>query len=313
LANTDDAVLSVAGATKTFGSQVALAGVDLAIARGELYALIGHNGAGKTTLIKAISGRLQLDSGSIRILGHDVHTNASARSLFGLVPQSIALYDHLTPRENLEVLGRLSGVSANDLSRTVEQALELVSLTDRANDRTADLSGGMQRRLNIAAGTLHSPPLLLLDEPTVGVDLMARERIHDMLRDLKRRGLAILVTTHDLEQAEELADRVGVIAAGRVLGEGDPALLVREIFGDAKELILTLVREPDADGMAFLANQGLRRAEGETVWTGRLTGGFAHVSDLGSRAAAAGLAVDELRVREPGLRGVFFSLTGSEL
>jgi ABC-2 type transport system ATP-binding protein len=242
-----------------------------------------------------------------------VHTNASARSLFGLVPQSIALYDHLTPRENLEVLGRLSGVSANDLSRTVEQALELVSLTDRANDRTADLSGGMQRRLNIAAGTLHSPPLLLLDEPTVGVDLMARERIHDMLRDLKRRGLAILVTTHDLEQAEELADRVGVIAAGRVLGEGDPALLVREIFGDAKELILTLVREPDADGLAFLANQGLRRAEGETVWTGRLTGGFAHVSDLGSRAAAAGLAVDELRVREPGLRGVFFSLTGSEL
>ncbi len=313
MANTDDAVLSVAGATKTFGSQVALAGVDLAIARGELYALIGHNGAGKTTLIKAISGRLQLDSGSIRILGHDVHTNASARSLFGLVPQSIALYDHLTPRENLEVLGRLSGVSANDLSRTVEQALELVSLTDRANDRTADLSGGMQRRLNIAAGTLHSPPLLLLDEPTVGVDLMARERIHDMLRDLKRRGLAILVTTHDLEQAEELADRVGVIAAGRVLGEGDPALLVREIFGDAKELILTLVREPDADGLAFLANQGLRRAEGETVWTGRLTGGFAHVSDLGSRAAAAGLAVDELRVREPGLRGVFFSLTGSEL
>jgi ABC-2 type transport system ATP-binding protein len=154
---------------------------------------------------------------------------------------------------------------------------------------------------------------LLLDEPTVGVDLMARERIHDMLRDLKRRGLAILLTTHDLEQAEELADRVGVIAAGRVLGEGDPALLVREIFGDAKELILTLVREPDADGMAFLANQGLRRAEGETVWTGRLTGGFAHVSDLGSRAAAAGLAVDELRVREPGLRGVFFSLTGSEL
>jgi ABC-2 type transport system ATP-binding protein len=313
LVDTDATVLRVAGATKSFGSDVALAGVDLTIARGEVYALIGHNGAGKTTLIKAISGRLRLDAGSIRILGHDVRTDPRARGLFGLVPQSIALYDHLTPRENLQVLGRLSGVSASDIARTVEQALELVLLTDRANDRTVDLSGGMRRRLNIAAGTLHDPPLLLLDEPTVGVDLMAREGIHDLLRDLKRRGVAILLTTHDLEQAEELADRVGVIAGGRVLGEGDPAILVREIFGDAKELILTLVSEPDADGLAFLADQGLHRAEGETVWTGRLSGGFAHVSDLGSRAAEAGLAVDELRVREPGLRGVFFSLTGSEL
>ena len=313
MANTDDAVLRVTGATKAFGSTVALAGVELAIARGEIYALIGHNGAGKTTLIKAISGRLRLDAGSVRILGRDVHKDPSARSLFGLVPQSIALYDHLTPRENLEVLGRLSGVSAENIARTVEQALEVVSLSDRANDRTADLSGGMQRRLNIAAGTLHSPPLLLLDEPTVGVDLMAREGIHDMLRDLRRRGLAVLLTTHDLEQAEELADRVGVIAEGRVLGEGDPAFLVREIFGDAKELILTLGHEPDADGLEFLADHGLQRAEGGTVWTGRLRGGFADLSDLGGRAAGAGLAVEELRVREPGLRGVFFRLTGSEL
>lgn len=308
-----DGVLSVAAATKRFGSKMALDGVDLEIGAGEILALIGHNGAGKTTLIKAISGRIHLDSGRIRILDRDVHSHASVRGLFGLVPQTIALYDHLTSRENLEVLGRLCGVPPSEIPGRVARALDSMSLTERANDLTANLSGGMQRRLNIAAGTLHQPRLLLLDEPTVGVDLMARESIHDQLRDLRRKGMAILLTTHDLEQAEELADRVAVIANGRVLAEGAPESLVLEAFGEAKELILTLSREPDANGVDFLESHGLARVEGSGAWTGRLTGGFKQVSALGSDASAAGLPVDEVRVREPGLRGVFFHLTGSDL
>ncbi len=306
-------MLSVAGATRRFGSKVALAGVDLAIKAGEIFALIGHNGAGKTTLVRAISGRIRLDSGSIRILGRDVHADASARSLFGLVPQSIALYDHLTARENLDVLGRLSGVPARDIPTVVDQALKLMALTERADDRTADLSGGMQRRLNIAAGILHHPRLLLLDEPTVGVDLMAREGIHDLLRELRRDGLAILLTTHDLDQAEELADRVGIISNGRILAEGEAESLVRSVFGEAKELIMTFAREPEARGLEFLEHAGLTRVEGGAAWTGRLNGGFAEVSELGGQAAQAGLTVDEVRVREPGLRGVFFHLTGGDL
>jgi len=306
-------VLDVAGATRRFGSNIALAGVDLAIKAGEIFALIGHNGAGKTTLVRAISGRLRLDSGSINILGRDVHSDATARSLVGLVPQSVALYDHLTARENLEVLGRLSGVPARDIPKVVDQALTLMALTDRADDRTADLSGGMQRRLNIAAGTLHHPRLLLLDEPTVGVDLMARESIHDLLRELRRDGLAILLTTHDLDQAEELADRVGIISSGCILVEGGTESLVRSVFGDAKELIMTFARDPEARGLEFLEQQGLTRVEGGAVWIGRLGGGFAAVSELGDKAAQVGLVVDEVRVREPGLRGVFFHLTGGDL
>ena len=309
----EHAVLSVAAAAKRFGSKAALDGIDLTIHAGEILALIGHNGAGKTTLIKAISGRIHLDSGDIRVLGRDVRTDPSVRNLFGLVPQSIALYDHLTARENLEVLGRLSGVSGREIAAVVTHALELMSLTDRAHDRTANLSGGMQRRLNIAAGTLHNPRLLLLDEPTVGVDLVAREGIHDQLRELRRKGLAILLTTHDLEQAEELADRVAVIANGRILAEGNAESLVLDAFGDAKELILTLTRVPDETGIQFLEDNGLTRVEGGAAWTGRLTGGFAQVSDLGSKATSAGLAVDEVRVREPGLRGVFLHLTGRDL
>ena len=311
--DTDGFVLSVAGAARRFGSKIALAGVDLTIASGEIFALIGHNGAGKTTLIRAISGRIRLDSGSIRILDRDVQTDPSARSLFGLVPQSIALYYHLTARENLEALGRLSGIPTRYISERVDHALQLMALVDRADDLTAHLSGGMQRRLNIAAGTLHHPRLLLLDEPTVGVDVMAREGIHDLLRELRRSGMAILLTTHDLDQAEELSDCVGIISNGRILAQGESESLVRNIFGDSKELIITFVQEPNARGLEFLASHGLRRVEGRAAWAGRLTGGFADVSRLGDNAAGAGLVVDEMRVREPGLRGVFFHLTGSDL
>ncbi len=306
-------VLAVVGATKRYGSNVALAGVDLSIAAGELYALLGHNGAGKTTLVRAISGRIQLDAGSVHILQRNVHADASARSLFGLVPQSIALYDHLTARENLEVLGRLSGVSSREINNVVSRVLDLVGLSDRANDRTANLSGGMQRRLNIAAGTLHQPRLLLMDEPTVGVDVMAREAIHELLRDLRRDGISILLTTHDLDQAAELADRVGIIANGSMLAEGEPQLLVKQVFGDAKELIVTFTEEPPQTGLQFLEQQGLKQVEGGGAWTGRLHGGFGEVSSLGNAAAAAGLTVDEIRVREPGLRGVFFDLTGRDI
>jgi ABC-2 type transport system ATP-binding protein len=167
--------------------------------------------------------------------------------------------------------------------------------------------------LNIAAGTLHHPRLLLLDEPTVGVDIMARERIHDLLRELRRDGLAILLTTHDLDQAEELADRVAVISNGRILAQGEAASLVSDVFGAAKELIMTFASEPESPGLDFLDSQGLTRVEGGNAWTGRLSGGFAEVAQLGAKAAEAGLVVDEVRVREPGLRGVFFHLTGRDL
>ncbi|MFZ0257832.1 MAG: ABC transporter ATP-binding protein [Gammaproteobacteria bacterium] len=308
-----DIVLEIQDAKRRFGHRAALSGINFTLSRGEIFALIGPNGAGKTTLVRAISGRLSLDCGSIRILGHRVGSDGATRRLLGLVPQSIALYPHLTARENLQVMGRLSGLSSRQATAAADDALACMDLAERANDRTENLSGGMQRRLNIAAGTLHRPRLLLLDEPTVGVDLRARESIHDLLRQLRHEGIGILLTTHDVDQAAEIADRIGILSQGRLIAEGTPESLIRTAFGEAKELVVRLAREPDAGGRAFLVGQGLTAIRGKKDWSGRLRGGLTEMSVLGTRLSQRGLVVDEVRLREPSLRGVFLHLTGEEL
>jgi ABC-2 type transport system ATP-binding protein len=305
-------VLEVSGAEKRFGTRSALAGADLSVRPGEIFALLGPNGAGKTTLVRAICGRVALDSGSVRINGEDPRGNSAARRALGLVPQEIALYLELTVRENLEVLGRLAGVARKELGAAVERALAWTGLESRASDRAGKLSGGMKRRLNIAAGTLHRPRVLLLDEPTVGVDPSAREKIHEVLVSLREAGIGMLLTTHDMEQAEELADRIAVLAEGRIRAEGTLAGLVRDHFGEANELTLTLAAEPTEAGRSLLDAEGLRPAGDGLTWAGRLSGGLEALSALGQRLAEGDVEVAEVRVREPGLRGVFFRVTGQE-
>ncbi len=299
-------------AYRRFGERPALDGATLALSAGEIYALLGPNGAGKTSLLRAIAGRLRLDSGSVSIAGRNPFKCASARRQLGVVPQTIALYPYLSAAENLEVLGRLAGVDAADIADAVRSALGWTGLTDRANDRLDTLSGGMQRRINIAAGVLHRPSVLLLDEPTVGVDPRARQDIHALLNDLRSTGLAVLLTTHDLAQAGELADRVGLIVDGRIRAEGTPDALVHEIFGDSKELHIVLGEVPDDVGTSLLDEMGLRPAADGRTWAGPIAGGLADVSMLGERFAGSGLVIAELRVREPGLQGVFFHTTGQE-
>jgi ABC-2 type transport system ATP-binding protein len=228
------------------------------------------------------------------------------------VPQEIALYDELTVRENLEVLGRLAGVPRHDLNDAVRQALVWTGLEARFRDRAQSLSGGMKRRLNIAAGTLHRPRFLLLDEPTVGVDPSAREAIHEVLNSLRAAGMGMLLTTHDMEQAEELADRVAILADGRICAEGTLNGLVQHHFGDAKELTVTLAAVPDNPAVSLLETEGLKPVDDGVTWSGRMSGGLEALSSLGSRMTRAGIAVAEVHVREPGLRGVFFRVTGRE-
>jgi len=307
------APVEVRNAHRRFGDRPALQGVDLRLRRAEIYGMLGPNGAGKTTLVRAICGRLALDSGSVRITGADPRREPTVRRQLGIVPQEIALYLELTVGENLEILGRLAGVARRDLAASVDSALRWTGLEDRRRDRVSTLSGGMQRRLNIAAGTLHGPEVLLLDEPTVGVDPAAREKIHELLRDLRDRGLAILLTTHDLEQAESLSDRIGILVNGRIRAEGSPESLVRSAFGDARELIVSLSLDPDDRGRAALQREGLTAAREDRIWTGALDGGFESLSELGRRLSESGLKVGEVRVREPGLRGVFFRTAGEEL
>jgi ABC-2 type transport system ATP-binding protein len=309
-----DLVLEVREAHKAYGSRRALEGVSLVLSRGEILALLGPNGAGKTTLVRSICGRLALDSGSVRVAGEDPRSSVAARRALGLVPQEIALYSDLTGRENLEILGRLAGVERAALDHEVEAALAWTGLAERASERVGRLSGGMRRRLNLAAGTLHRPRLLLLDEPTVGIDPGAREVIHELLRGLRRRGLALLLTTHDLDQAAELADRIAILDEGKIRAEGTLQELVQAHLGGGREVWLTLAERPTDTAREMLGAAGLAEAPTDAAsWSGPLEGGLEALAVLERQLDAAGLGVEELRLREAGLRGVFFRLTGREM
>ncbi len=220
--------LEVNGAVKAFGQTKALAGASFAVAPGELVGLLGPNGAGKTTMIKAIAGRVGLDAGSITLFGREVKRN-DPRPDLGVVPQELAVYKLLTARENLEAFGELYGVTGAALKERVQWALDWSGLEDRANEPTKKFSGGMQRRLNIACSLLHTPKLLLLDEPTVGVDPQSRERIYDMLAALKRDGVSVVLTTHHLEEAERRCERVVIIDNGAIVAAGTVTELIGRV------------------------------------------------------------------------------------
>ena len=313
LAMMDESLLQVTAAARSYGGQRGLDGVTLSLRGGEIYALLGPNGAGKTSLVRAICGRVRLDSGTVRVGGADPRLDPSLRRRVGLVPQEIALYPDLTLRENLEVLGRLAGLAHGQVEAATSRALAWTGLGDRASSRVATLSGGMQRRVNLAAGALHRPEVLLLDEPTAGVDPQARERIHDLLRGLRGEGMAILLATHDLDQASELADRIGILVDGRLRAEGTLAALVEASFGSSRELSLHLAAAPGDDAVRLLRAEGLTPASDPRVWSGPLAGGYASVAALGQRLSAARVPLAELRLREPGLRGVFFRVAGREI
>jgi linearmycin/streptolysin S transport system ATP-binding protein len=211
-------MLHVKNLRKTFGPLVAVDDVTFAVEPGELVGLLGPNGAGKTTTVSMIAGLLSPDRGDVLVAGRRLEgdTDQSKRRI-GLVPQDLALYEELSARANLRFFGALYGLSGAALNRAIEAALELVGLADRTSDRVKTFSGGMKRRLNLAAGLLHDPDILLLDEPTVGVDPQSRNAIFDNLEVLKGRGKALLYTTHYMEEAERLADRIVVIDHGKVV------------------------------------------------------------------------------------------------
>ncbi len=242
----DATVLSVSGVSKRFGPTLALKGVDLGLARGEWLGLLGPNGAGKTTLVKAIAGRVRPDSGSITLLGRRVETGieagGSGREGLGVVPQEIAVYPLLTARENLEVFGKLYAGGAAAPER-VSWALEWTGLADRAKEPVKNFSGGMKRRLNIACAVLHKPEVVLLDEPTVGVDPQSRERIWEMLSELRAGGTSLLLTTHQLDEAQRLCDRIVIIDHGSVIADGTFEDLVARTIGTGRTVILALDRE----------------------------------------------------------------------
>jgi ABC-2 type transport system ATP-binding protein len=222
-------LVSAKGVVKRFGSLAALDGVSLDIAPGEFFGLLGPNGAGKSTFMSLIAGLRPLDGGTLTVDGAGVAAgSAKARRSLGLVPQHIALYEDLSAERNLRIFGELYGLRGSGLGRRIDHVLDAVQLADRRKDLVKEFSGGMQRRLNLAAALLHEPRLLLCDEPTVGVDPQSRNAIFENLEALKRRGKTLLYTTHYMEEAERLCDRVLILDHGRILADDSVANLVRQ-------------------------------------------------------------------------------------
>src|SRR5580692_13040558 len=226
-------MLFCSGLRKRYGERLAVDGVSFSIAAQECYGLLGPNGAGKTTTISMLCGLTLRDEGQITIDGHEGGTLDAKKSV-GYVPQDLALYPDLSARENLTFFGQLYGLSGKELEGRIEETLELVGLADRAKDRIGTYSGGMKRRANMAAGLLHRPKLLVLDEPTVGVDPQSRNAI---LETVGRLGIAVLYTTHYMEEAAKLCDRIGIIDDGHLIAEGSAQSLVRAQGGRDKVLL----------------------------------------------------------------------------
>jgi ABC-2 type transport system ATP-binding protein len=307
-------VLACADLRKSFGDRIAVDGVGFSIGPSETYGLLGPNGAGKTTTISMICGLLVRDGGTVTVDGRPVDIGeAEAKRAIGYVPQEVAIYPDLTARENLLFFGQLYRLGGSELRGRVDEVLEIIELTDRANDRTDQFSGGMKRRLNIGIGLLHRPKLLVLDEPTVGVDPQSRNAILTSVEELGQRGMAILYTTHYMEEAERLCDRVGIIDHGQIKAEGTRRELV-SLIGQRDRIRLV------ADGKLALAADALRGFDGvdeATVHDGGLTLLVADARAILPRilesAAAAGAMVSSVEIVEPDLEAVFLHLTGRAL
>ena len=308
-------VLTVTNARKAFGRVTALNGATFELRQGELLALLGPNGAGKTTLIRAVAGRVRLDGGEIRVFDR-VSDGRQTPPELGIVPQEVAVYPLLTARENLEVFGRLHGLSGTVLSTQVAWALEQTGLGDRANESVKQFSGGMRRRLNIACGVLHRPRIVLLDEPTVGVDPQSRDRIYDMLAGLAESGVSLLLTTHHLEEAEARCSRTVIIDHGKVIASGTLSELVAQTVGRYRLVTLRLDAPLDGEAACSLG-AGTDGTAGEgadnRVVKARMRDVAAELPPLLDRIRLAGRSVDDVEVRGPSLQSVFIHLTGREL
>jgi ABC-2 type transport system ATP-binding protein len=308
-------LLIAEGLRKRFGDREAVAGVGFRIEAGEIYGLLGPNGAGKTTTISMITGVLPRDEGRVQVDGIDLDAGPPARRRIGLVPQSITLYHDLTARENLLFWGRMYELRGAALDEAVDRALESVGLTDRASDRVGTFSGGMQRRLNLVAGLLHGPGLLTLDEPTAGVDPQSRSAIFDLLEQLRDEGMAILYTTHYMEEAERLCDRIGIIDGGRLIAEGTRRELVAQLGEEARiELAFAAGHLPERSEAIAKAAPGVHRAHwnGEELHVFADDGGHC-LPGLLSALIDADLSPSRVEVVEPDLEDVFLELTGRAL
>ena len=299
---------------KLYGDLVAVDGVSFTARAGEIFGLLGPNGSGKTTTIGCISGLLKPTGGRLRVMGHDVvREGKAARRTLGVVPQEIALYEDLSAAENLAYWGGAQGLRGAALRERMQETLELAGLADRAKEPVKQFSGGMKRRLNFACGVLHRPKVLLLDEPTVGVDPQTRVRLLELIRAEARAGTCVLYTTHYMEEAEDLCDRLAIIDHGHIIAQGTLAEL-RALLRERDLLRLSGSFRPEAAREALRAADGIEIVQAdEAMLVLSVTEASRRLPQIFAALAQAGAEVRGTTLTQPSLESLFIKLTGKEL
>ena len=307
-------MIQVEHVRRSFADLVAVDDISFEVRDGEIFGLLGPNGAGKTTTINMICGVLQPDGGRVLVDDADIWIDPrKVKMSLGVVPQEIAVYEDLTARDNLNFWGSLYGLGGAELKRRVDEVLSRVGLAERAGDKVKQFSGGMKRRLNLCMGLLHSPKFLLLDEPTVGIDPQARLNILDVIREVAAGGTTVLYTTHYMDEAEELCDRIAIIDHGRILTEGTLEELTK-MAGEGEMIRLTGSFDVDRGRGLFGQIEGVQVhsvADGRAVLSVEVDG--PGLTGVLPRLFESELAVDDVSIQKPSLQSVFIRLTGREL
>jgi ABC-2 type transport system ATP-binding protein len=310
-------IIKVQELQKSFGKVEAVKGVSFSVEKGESFSLLGPNGAGKSTTINMMTGLYPPTSGSIQITGVDVIKNPKqAQKSIGVVPQEIALYETLSARENLKFWGRMYGLSGKALEKDVDEVLEIIGLTGRAKDKIHTFSGGMKRRVNIGAAILHKPEVLIMDEPTVGIDPQSRNHILKTVKRLNQNGMTIIYTSHYMEEVEYLCERIGIIDHGELIACGTLREL-RETIGDRSRIIVSIDIERLVESEVKNLLKTLVSEKDIQIKDGQLTVFHKEphliLSDLIQLMTKSGTRVSSVEIVEPNLESVFLHLTGRSL
>jgi len=304
--------IEIKGLVKRYGSITAIDGVDLEINEKGVFGLLGPNGAGKTTLIGCILGLLDYESGSILIDGSQINpASIQFKQKIGIVPQEIALYDNLSGLSNLKFFGSLYGLSGQELDNRAKELLELIGLYDRRNHRVSTYSGGMKRRLNLAAGLIHKPEIILMDEPTVGIDPQSRNLIYELVDSLKAQGITILYTTHYMDEAERLCDRIAIIDLGRIIAQGTLEELI-ETTGGIDIIRMDLRRKISEDEIRQIVIDAEIELEDRKLVI-KTRHGRERLPEFMHKMDEKGIEITSATILSPNLEMVFLHLTGKGL
>jgi ABC-2 type transport system ATP-binding protein len=310
----DTLAIQVQDLHRSFGQNRAVDGVSFNVLQGEIFSLLGPNGAGKTTLISMLSCLLKPDSGDALVMGHSISAEPQlVKASIGVVPQEVALYSDLSARENLLFWGKMQGLRGAPLARRADEVLEVIGLTDRQRDRVSTYSGGMKRRVNIAVALLHKPALIIMDEPTVGIDPQSRRSILDNVKQLRDQGTTVLYTTHYMEEAQELSDHVGIMDHGKLVAVGTQRELITNV-GELDHIQLRLSELTEGFLETWKTIEGIRDVTSEDGLVTVLAADSNRVLPrLFESAARAGVRIVSVDIQEPNLEAVFLRLTGRAL